>query len=174
MARGLGSLRLLVVDDNMHMRTIVLSLVQGLGVHEVRQAAEGGAGLRLLQQAPADIALVDLNMAPVDGVAFTREVRNSPDSRDVYLPVIMMTGQAERGRVEEARDAGVTEFLLKPLTLRSLVDRLEAVIHRPRPFVRTAAYFGPCRRRRADASFRGPLRRAEDMGAPPPSSIVEI
>ena len=68
MTQGLAALRLLVVDDNPHMRAIVLSLVQGLGVREVRQAADGGEGLRLLREAPADVALVDLNMAPLDGV----------------------------------------------------------------------------------------------------------
>ncbi len=174
MTQGLAALRLLVVDDNPHMRAIVLSLVQGLGVREVRQAADGGEGLRLLREAPADVALVDLNMAPLDGVGFTRAVRTAPDSPDVYLPVIMMTGQVERTRVMEARDAGVTEFLLKPLTLRSLIGRMEAVIHSPRPFVRTAAYFGPDRRRRADPAYTGPDRREEDREPPRPPEVVEI
>ena len=168
MPGGLEALRLLVVDDNPHMRTIIQTLVQGLGVQEVRQASDGAHGLRLLREAPADIALVDLNMWPMDGTAFTRAVRNEPDSPDAYLPVIMMTGHVDRSRVEAARDAGVTEFLLKPLTLRALTERLEAVIHRPRPFVRAADYFGPDRRRRADPRYGGPPRRAGER------SVVEI
>lgn len=173
MLQGLQALRLLVVDDNPHMRGIVLSLVQGLGVREVRQAADGGEGLKLLRAAPVDIALVDLNMAPVDGVAFTREVRNAPDSPDIYLPVIMMTGHAERAKVEAARDAGVTEFLLKPLTLRAVVDRLESVIQRPRAFIRAPRYFGPDRRRRDDPAYAGPKRRREDEGVVAPA-VIEI
>lgn len=174
MSQGWGALRLLVVDDNRHMLAIVHSLAQALGMREIRQAADGGEGLRLLRQAPSDIALVDLNMAPMDGVAFTREVRTSPDSVDVYMPVVMMTGHVERHRVEQARDAGVHEFILKPLTLTSLVGRLEAVIHRPRPFVRAPTYFGPDRRRRADPLYRGALRRAEDRGEAARPSVVEI
>ena len=171
MSLGWGALRLLVVDDNRHMRAIVLDLAQAIGLRDVRQAGDGGEALALLKEESCDIALVDLNMAPVDGVAFTREVRNGPSSPDVYMPVIMMTGHVERVRVEEARDAGVNEFILKPLTPAALVGRMEAVIQRPRPFVRAAAYFGPDRRRRADLTQRHHLRRAEDRGHPPASTL---
>ena len=142
-------------------------------MREVRQASDGAEALRSLREAPADIALVDLNMAPLDGVAFTRAVRTAPDSPDVYLPIIMLTGHVDRERVMAARDAGVTEFLLKPLTLANLIGRMEAVIHRPRPFVRTATYFGPDRRRRADPDHPGPHRRAEDRGPCRPLHIVD-
>ncbi len=58
----------------------------------------------------------------------------------------MMTGFADRGRVFEARDAGVTEMIAKPLTTRAILNRIETVIMRPRPFVRKDDYFGPSRR----------------------------
>jgi DNA-binding response OmpR family regulator len=95
-------------------------------------------------------------------------VRNAPDSRNPYLPIIMMTGHSERYRVMEARDAGVTEFVAKPLTAKSVLERIQAVIYRPRPFVRTADYFGPDRRRKDDPNYDGPRRRAADKagGAP--------
>ena len=74
----------------------------------------------------------------------------------------MMTGHSARSRVYEARDAGVTEFVVKPVNARTLLDRIMAVIYRPRPFVRTKSYFGPDRRRRADPNFSGPFRRIAD------------
>jgi len=101
-------------------------------------------------------------MSPVDGVEFTRLVSNAGDSPNPFLPIIMLTGHAERARVEEARDSGVTEFVVKPVTARSVLDRLNAVIMRPRPFVRTADYFGPDRRRRQDPTYVGPWRRNDD------------
>ena len=85
----------------------------------------------------------------------------------------MMTGHAERAEVEAARDAGVTEFLLKPLTLRAMVDRLEAAIQRPRAFIRAPSYFGPDRRRRDDPAYRGPRRRRDEAQAAP-TGVVEI
>ncbi len=173
MSTGWGALRLLIVDDNRHMRAIVLELAQALGVRDARQAEHGGEALAMLRRAQADLAVVDLNMAPVDGVAFTQAIRTAPDSPDPHLPIVMMTGHAERARVEAARDAGVNEFVLKPLTAAALLGRMEAAIQRPRPFVRAPGYFGPDRRRRADPSYDGPPRRAEDRGAALRAFVLE-
>ena len=159
MSTGLEALRILLVDDNPHMRVIVSTMLQGLGVRTLHAARDGGHAFDLLRSEAIDLALVDFVMRPIDGVHFTREVRNRPDSPDIYLPIIMMTGHSERSRVEEARDAGVTEFVVKPMTVRGLVTRIDAVIQRPRPFVRTDGYFGPDRRRRVDPEHPGPWRR---------------
>jgi CheY-like chemotaxis protein len=143
---GLGELKVLLVDDNDHMRTIVGTILKGIGILNVREARDGSEALEALRTWPADIAIVDFRMEPMDGVDFTRLVRNAADSRNPFLPIIMMTGFADRPRVEEARDAGVTELIVKPVTARAIIDRLNAVVYRPRPFVRTADYFGPRRR----------------------------
>jgi len=146
MNSGLGALRVLLVDDNQHMRAIVSTILKGVGIREVREARDGAEGLQALREWPADIAIVDFRMDPIDGVEFTRMVRNSSDSKNPYLPIIMMTGFADRPRVCEARDAGVTELVVKPVTARSVIDRITAVVFHPRPFVRTEDYFGPRRR----------------------------
>lgn len=167
MSTGLSALRVLLVDDNPHMRALVFAMLQGLGMKELYEARDGEQALERMRREPVDIALVDFLMRPVDGVHFTREVRNSPRSPDIYLPIIMMTGHSERSRVEEARDAGVTEFVVKPLTVQGLVSRINAVIQRPRPFVRCDGYFGPDRRRRVEPAFGGPWRRRGDPGMAP-------
>ena len=164
MSSGLESLRVLLVDDNQHMRAIVMTVLSGVGVAHIRETRDGAEALAALREWPADLAIVDFQMTPLDGVEFTRLVRNSPDSRNPYLPVIMMTGHSERTRVMDARDAGVTEFVAKPLTAKSVLERIHAVIYRPRPFVRTADYFGPDRRRKDDPGFAGPWRRSTDAG----------
>ncbi|HRD28851.1 MAG TPA: response regulator [Caulobacter sp.] len=146
MDSGLGALKVLLVDDNQHMRAIVATILKGVGIREVREARDGAEGLQALREWPADIAIIDFRMHPIDGVEFTRMVRNSADSKNPYLPIIMMTGFADRPRVCEARDAGVTELVVKPVTARSIIDRITAVVFHPRPFVRTEDYFGPRRR----------------------------
>lgn len=143
---GLGELKVLLVDDNDHMRTIVSTILKGIGIINVREARDGSEALDALRTWPADLAIVDFRMEPMDGVDFTRLIRNAADSRNPFLPIIMMTGFADRPRVEEARDSGVTELIVKPVTARAIIDRLNAVVYRPRPFVRTADYFGPRRR----------------------------
>lgn len=159
---ALESLQILLVDDNARMRSIVMTVLQGAGVKTVREAAHGAEALQALRDFPADVAIIDFNMQLLDGVQFTRLIRNAKDSPNPYLPIIMMTGHAERRRVTEARNAGVTEFVVKPVTAKSVLGRLQAVIFKPRPFVRTDDYFGPCRRRMTNARYPGPFRRSED------------
>ena len=157
---ALQSLNILLVDDNQHMRAITSAILQSAGIRNIREVSDGAMALEALRLHAVDLAIVDFNMFPLDGVEFTRLVRNSADSANPYLPIIMMTGHSERARVMEARDAGVTEFVAKPLTAKSVLERIHAVIYRPRPFVRTADYFGPDRRRKQDAQYKGPWRRA--------------
>lgn len=156
MKSGLGGLKVLLVDDNGHMRTIVATILKGIGILDIHEASDGAEGLQALRRWPADLAIVDFRMSPMDGVDFTRLVRNAEDSVNPFLPIIMMTGFADRPRVEEARDAGVTELIVKPVTARAIIDRLNAVVYRPRPFVRTADYFGPQRRGIDDVAPEAP------------------
>jgi DNA-binding response OmpR family regulator len=155
-------LKALVVEDNPHMRAILRALLADMGIGEVFEAADGGKAFALLPRARPDFVVTDLAMAPVDGIAFTRELRNSHESPNPFLPVIMVSGHTERARIVAARDAGVTEFIAKPIAARNLFLRIVEVVERPRPFVRTSSYFGPDRRRQNDAFHVGPWRRQED------------
>jgi CheY-like chemotaxis protein len=159
MSASLDSLRFLLMDDNHHMRAIVATILRSVGVRHLREASDGAEGLDVLDTWPTDIAIADFKMAPMDGVEFTRRVRQQ-NSRNPYLPIIMMTGFSDLGRIYEARDAGVTEILAKPITASGLLNRVESVILRPRPFIRTRAYFGPCRRRKEGEAPDGFERRA--------------
>ncbi|WAC48535.1 response regulator [Asticcacaulis sp. SL142] len=157
-----SALKILLVEDNQHMRSIVMAILKGTGLRNIREARDGAEALEILRQYDADIAVVDFNMQPIDGVEFTRMLRNSSDSPNPYLPVVMITGHSEKSRVMEARDAGVNEFVVKPLTARALLGRIDTIIMRPRPFIRCSTYFGPDRRRKTDEGYKGPYRRNTD------------
>lgn len=158
-------MRILVVDDNQHMRDMVSTILTSFGVGHVRAAGHGAQALSILKNWPAHVAIIDYQMAPMDGLELTRQIRNRETSPNAYLPIIMMTGYAERSRVIAARDAGVNEFLVKPITAKAVLDRLNALARRPREFVEAEHYFGPNRRRIFDLDHRGPRRRAEDAVA---------
>jgi two-component system chemotaxis response regulator CheY len=162
MPLDLSRLNILVIDDNPHMRTLVREILLGFNVKNVHECRDGSDALDELRQWPADIAIVDWMMEPLDGLDFTRLIRSASDSPNPFLPIIMLTGHTERFRVVEARDAGVTEMLAKPMTANTLYARLKDVIESPRPFIRTATYTGPDRRRRATQSYAGPFRRDGD------------
>ncbi len=76
-----------------------------------------------------------------------------------YVAIIMLTGHSEKKRVTAARDAGVTEFLAKPISAKGLYQRIVNVVANPRSFIKTKTYFGPDRRRNTNTSYVGPERR---------------
>ncbi len=161
-------LKILLVDDNQHMRVLLTEILRAIGVKHVFEASDGAAALQALRNTPIDIVMTDLAMEPLDGIDFVRLVRNSQDSPNPMVPVIMITGHSTLRRVAEARDVGVTEFLSKPVTARGVIERINRVVESPRPFVRCRDYFGPDRRRVKDPDYPGPHRRASDKA---PSEI---
>ncbi len=156
----LSALHVLIVDDNKHMRTILKTLLRALGLVNIRESEDAAQAFAELKQFPVDIIICDWEMEPLDGIDFTRLVRTAADSVNPFVPIILLTGHTELSRVKEARDAGITEFLAKPVSAVSLRNRMEAVILNPRPFIRSRHYVGPDRRRKARA-YDGPERRAD-------------
>ena len=156
----LGRVNFLVVEDNAFMRLIIMNLLKALGVGEVRTATNGADGLEELQDYPADIVIVDWEMQPVNGIEFVKAVRTSDYSPNPFLPIIMLTAHSEMHCIIEARDAGVNEFVVKPISANILFERIEALIERPRPFVRLKeGFFGPDRRRKSSDSAKDERRR---------------
>jgi len=158
----LENLKALIVEDNSHMRALLRALLNSAGIKEIAEAANGQVAIDLLRERKSDLVLTDLAMKPMNGIAFTRHVRNSETSPNPFVPIIMITGHTEKYRVEEARDAGVTEFLAKPITANNLFTRIAEIVERPRAFVRCSDYFGPDRRRRQGEEYAGPWRRSDD------------
>ena len=152
-------LRFVLIDDNAFMRRIVRTLLQGFGVREIHEAEDGAAGLESFLNNAPDIIITDWAMPIFDGIELTQMIRQPGSNPNPFVPIIMMTGHSERSRVVAARDAGVTEFLVKPLSARSLYLRIVHVVANPRPFVRTKTYFGPDRRRNTGNVYAGPERR---------------
>lgn len=151
----------LIVDDNAHMRAIVATLLHALGVTECHQASDGAEARAMIAQWRPDLVIVDQNMRPVSGIDFARALRRAPDEC-FDTPIIMLTAHTERSIVIAARDAGIDEILAKPISAKALMQRLHAVTHERRSFVRCATYVGPDRRRRATTQHLGPFRRSSD------------
>ncbi len=160
-------LNVVVLDDNRNMRTLVQSILFALGVRNIHEAHDVKQAFRDLQHFHADIVITDWHMEPLNGLDFVRMVRSGEDTPNPYVPIIMLTGHTELHRVCEARDAGVNEFLAKPISAKALYSRLISIIENPRPFIRTKTYFGPCRRRRNVGAPRGMKeRRADELAKP--------
>ncbi|HEV7959399.1 MAG TPA: response regulator [Rhizomicrobium sp.] len=160
MSRSFENLKILVIEDKEHMRALLRRLLGHIGVRVINEANDGQAALLILRDNECDLILTDMDMAPMDGLTFTRQVRAS--RAHANLPIIMISGHTERAKVEAARDAGVNEFLVKPVTPANLVSRITEIMERPRSFVQAKGYSGPDRRRRQTSDFSGPGRREGD------------
>jgi len=152
-------LRFLVIDDNAHMRRILRTLLYGFGAREVTEAEDGATGLEAFLHHGPDIILIDWLMPIFDGLELTQMIRQPGSNPNPYVPIIMLTGHSEKKRVMIARDAGVTEFLAKPIAAKALYERILNVIAHPRPYIKSKTYFGPDRRRNVNPNYVGSERR---------------
>ena len=152
--------RVLVVDDNAHMRKLVMTILQAFGVLQISEAESGERAWTVLRETNPDVVVLDWVMEGMSGLDLIQMIRTNPQAPNPFVPVIMLTGHTSLDHVRQARDAGVNEFIAKPVSVKTMMSRLVAVIEHPRPYVRTGVYFGPCRRRRLE-DFHGPERRTE-------------
>jgi CheY-like chemotaxis protein len=161
----LANLQIVIADDNENMLNIVTTMLKGAGVRKIVACASGYEAILAISRFAPDIVIVDYNMTPVDGLEFTRFMRASPLSPDPFVPIILMTGHADRALVTAARDAGVHEVIVKPVTSKGLIARFQSILAEPRDFVRAGRYFGPDRRRKIVVDYDGPMQRASDKAA---------
>ena len=121
--------RVLVVDDDLHARTVARAILEHAGI-EVVEAADGAAGLRAYRNLGADLVLCDLFMPDVDGLELLRELRREfPD-----VKVIAMSAGGFHGKVDllaVARQLGAAEVLPKPFPVGALLEAVERVLGRP-------------------------------------------
>jgi DNA-binding response OmpR family regulator len=157
----INQLDVLVADDHRLTRDMIGQVLSALDCRHVRYVADGADAFMEIVASPPHLAIIDYHM-PLDGLALLEKVRRAANSPDQSLPVIVMTSLTDRKRVMAFRDAGATEIIAKPFTAAAVLGRVAAVIDHPRPFIRTRGYVGPCRRRRSDPEYNGPLRRAAD------------
>jgi CheY-like chemotaxis protein len=158
-------LRILVVDDNVHMRKLVVTILQAFGAAQIYECADGQSAWSIARETNPDVVFVDWMMDGMSGIELARMMRTSPASPNPFVPIVMLTGYTKLDHVIQARDAGVNEFLAKPVSVKAILSRLISVIEHPRPYVRTKGYFGPCRRRHARDEYSGPERRTNDNAA---------
>src|ERR1700722_12267363 len=137
------SLCVLVVDDNQYMRKMIRNLLVNCGIKDIYEAADGIAALDSIRTVAPDAVILDWEMPMLSGPELVRIVRSPGVFPMPDVPIIMLTGHCERWRVIEAVKLGVNEFLTKPVSAKSLYDRLVSITLQPRPIVQVGDYYGP-------------------------------
>lgn len=162
MSFDFDKLNVLVVEDIAPLRELIGAVLKGFGIKNIHVAANGKEAFELFQKNNHDIIITDWAMEPMDGIELTKAVRNQEASPNKTVPIIIVTGYNAWARVETARDAGVTEFLIKPFTAADMAKRISHVITHPRDFIEVPDFFGPDRRRKQDTNYEGRLKRQTD------------
>lgn len=159
MAIDFKRLKILIVEDNQDIQKIIHDIIHTLGFGVIDTAKNGEEAFSMFKAQKHDIIVTDWEMSPVNGLELVRNIRRDSESPNRFVPIIMITGYAAPKRVIEARDAGMTEFVVKPFTAEHIIKRITHVINHPRDFVETRIYAGPNRRRRDDSDYNGPEKR---------------
>ncbi len=112
--------RCLVADDSSTMRKIILRSLNAVGVSDITEAADGEEAIKLFGEGDFNLVLTDWNMPGKSGLEVIQAIRQS--NKDV--PILMVTTEAEKSRVLEAIQAGVSDYLVKPFTADTLREKL--------------------------------------------------
>jgi CheY-like chemotaxis protein len=155
------ALSALIVDSNNFSRGLIGEILRSLNLTNISSARSEEVAANFLIDRPIDVLLVSWEDGDaLNGLSFVRQLRHFEDDRIRRLPVVFLTSALTRQMVLSGRDAGVDEFLAKPISPLAMRQRLEMVIETPRPFIDCSVYLGPCRRRKNPADYYGAKRRA--------------
>ena len=165
MAYNFSDVKILVVEENQPMTQITVALLKGFGANFIQTAKNSDRAYKAFCEERHDLLLVDWMIKPLDGIELAEKIRMDSMSPNPFVPIVLMTGFSEKRRVIQARDTGITEFLVKPFTANDLYKRIDQIIMKPRQFVKSPDFFGPDRRRKHIDKDATPKRRDEDSAA---------
>jgi two-component system, chemotaxis family, chemotaxis protein CheY len=120
-----SSIKVLIVDDQQSMRQLIRGGLQQLGFRSFEEAPDGEAAMRSLVTNPVQLVISDYNMPKLDGLGLLRAIRVYPATAKIAY--IMLTGRGDKELVQRAVQFGVNNFLVKPFTVATLREKIEAV-----------------------------------------------
>ncbi len=117
---------ILIVDDYKTMLRIIRNLLKQLGFNNVDEATDGSTALQKLRDKPYSLVISDWNMEPMNGLQLLKEVRADADLE--ATPFIMVTAESKSENVVAAKQAGVTNYIVKPFNAATLKSKLTSAI----------------------------------------------
>ena len=120
------SMPILIVDDYKTMLRIIRNLLKQLDFCNVEEATDGTVALQKLRESKFDLVISDWNMEPMTGIQLLKEVRS--DSQLKKMPFIMITAESKTENVVIAKEAGVSNYIVKPFNAATLKSKLVGVL----------------------------------------------
>lgn len=161
----LSTFKVLIVEDFPFIANLLASSLKEIGIGTVSTADNGLTAKQDLLNFNAvssssnyDVIILDWLMPQMSGLELLRWLRSHKSDSIRFIPVIICSAYTSKELVEQGRDNGATEVMVKPLSAEVLAHRIASVIDSPRPYLKTATFFGPDRRRKTE-QFTEPDRR---------------
>ncbi len=125
-AINFASLKILVIDDQEFVRTIVRKMLGQLGVAQVLEAQDGNSGVDIAKAQLPDMVICDIQMRPLDGFGFVARLRETEETK--AIPVIMLTAHTDAATIARAKELHIQAFLAKPVLPPALKDKITKVL----------------------------------------------
>jgi two-component system, chemotaxis family, chemotaxis protein CheY len=120
------NMNILIVDDYKTMLRIISNLLKQLGFKNIEEATDGSEALRKLREGNFGLVISDWNMVPMTGLQLLKEVR--ADAKLKPMPFIMVTAESKTENVVEAKNAGVSNYIVKPFNAETLKQKIVSVL----------------------------------------------
>ena len=146
------------MKKNVLLRRLLTDVFSEFGVPTVFSTHDPLEAYNYFCSSAPDIIFCDWT-PDLDGMGFVRQIRQADDTPTPYCPIVVVTANTELRHVCYARDNGMTEFLAKPISAKTIYSRLCSVIENPRAFIRVGKFFGLDRRRRQAEGYESSERR---------------
>lgn len=117
--------KVMVVDDSSVMRQIIKNNLKQLGFSHISDAEDGVMGLKKLGEEPVDLIVSDWNMPKMTGIEFLKAVR--ADAKFKAIPFLMVTSEADKEKIMEAVQAGVSQYIVKPFNANQLEEKIKQI-----------------------------------------------
>ncbi len=116
--------KVLIAEDSSVIQNLTKKILM-MQKYSIHSAKNGKQVLDILEKENFDIILMDINMPVMDGMECTKAIRNMKDERKANTPIVAITGNAKNYSKEEFEEAGITEYLPKPLNFDQLVETVK-------------------------------------------------
>jgi two-component system chemotaxis response regulator CheY len=148
-----ADITLVIADPDVKIAQLVRKILSALGCKRIYIVHDGQAVLDLMKEEQVDIIITDWQMPNVSGIELATYLRQSLDSPNRMIPIIMLTARTDRSDIQTARNAGISEYIIKPFSAKTLMERMHAIVEDPRSFILCKSYVGPDRRRVSSLSL---------------------
>lgn len=164
---------ILLAETNPQIRSAVRSILLHYQFSNVTEAADSKIFMDSIRSVPFGVILLDSGISNLDAIAVTRFIRSGRLGINRTAIIILLAHRSDKTFVYEAREAGVTELVVKPFSSSVLMTRLVNALEKPRAFISSDGYNGPCRRTgRLEPDIEPPKQRSADQAAPRNNDLV--